>query len=181
MTAAQGRDELQQILELQRRNLATHVSPAEAAKEGFVTARHDLPLLERMCGAYGHVVAMDADRVVGYALVMLKDFGSAVPVLVPMFEQIGKLPYGKQTLGQTRYFVMGQVCVEKAHRGKGVFAGMYDELRRRMSGDFEVVVTEVATRNTRSLRAHEKVGFRRALGYRAHDGESWEIVTWDWR
>lgn len=174
LTAARNGRDLQQILDLQQRNLATHLSPEEAAEQGFVTARHDLPLLERICGPHGHVVAMDGDRVVGYALVMLREFGAAVPILVPMFEQIERL------LGEARYVVMGQVCVEKAHRGQGVFAGMYDEFRRRLSGDFDLVVTEVATRNTRSLRAHEKVGFRRALQYQAHGGESWEIVTWDW-
>lgn len=181
MATARTREAFQQILDLQRRNLAAHLSPAEAAEQGFVTTRHDLELLERIGGPHGHVVAMDGDRVAGYALVMLKEFGAAIPVLVPMFDQIERLPYGSRKVAEVSHFVMGQVCVEKAHRGTGVFRGMYEELKRRMSGSFELVVTEVATRNTRSLRAHEKVGFRRALQYRADDGESWEVVTWDWQ
>jgi GNAT superfamily N-acetyltransferase len=181
MTTAQSRATLHQILDLQARNLAAHLSPAEAADQGFVTLRHDLPLLERLCGPYRHVIAMDGDRLVGYALVMLKEFGSAFPVLAPMFEQIDRLTVGDRRLPDVNYFVLGQVCVEKEYRGKGVFRGLYEELKERMSGAFDLVVTEVASRNRRSLQAHVKVGFRRAFQYRSPDHEQWEIVTWDWR
>jgi len=163
-----------QILELQRENLAERLSPAEAAEQGFVTVRHDLGLLERIAGPHGHVVAMDGDRVVGYALVMLKEFASAVPILVPMFERIERLPIGGRP-----YFVMGQVCVAKERRGQGLFRSLYEELRRHMRGAYDIVVTEVAARNTRSLRAHEKVGFRPVLRYE-DGGETWEIVVWNW-
>lgn len=179
-TTARSREALQQILDLQARNLADPLSPAEAAEQGFVTLRHDLPLLERLCGPYRHVVAMDGDRLVGYALVMLKEFGSAFPILLPMFEQIDRLTVGERRLVEMSYFVMGQVCVEKEYRGRGVFRGLYEELKEHMSGAFDLVVTEVATRNQRSLRAHEKVGFRRACQYLSPDHEQWEIVTWDW-
>ena len=57
MTTAESRETLQQILDLQARNLAAHLSRAEAADQGFVTVHHDLPLLERLCGPYRHVVA----------------------------------------------------------------------------------------------------------------------------
>lgn len=181
MTTAQFPETLQQILDLQARNLADHLSPAEVADQGFVTLRHDLPFLERLCGPYRHVVAMDGARVVGYALVMLKEFRGDIPVLEPMFEQIDRLAVGDQRLADMSYFVIGQVCVEKGYRGQGVFRGLYEELRERMSGAFDLVVTEVASRNRRSLKAHENVGFWRTLQYSSPDDEQWEIVTWDWR
>jgi len=181
MTTAESREALQQILDLQARNLAAHLSRAEAADQGFVTVHHDLPLLERLCGPYRHVVAMDGDRLVGYALVMLKEFAGAIPVIVPMFEQFDQLTIGDRRLAELRYFVMGQVCVDKDYRGTGVFRGLYEELKARMSGAFDLVVTEVASRNQRSLQAHLKVGFRSVLQYRSPDDEGWEIVTWDWR
>lgn len=181
MTTAESRETLQQILDLQARNLAAHLARAEAADQGFVTVHHDLPLLERLCGPYRHVVAMDGDRLVGYALVMLKEFAGAIPVIVPMFEQFDRLTVGDRRLAELRYFVMGQVCVDKDYRGTGVFRGLYEELKARMSGAFDLVVTEVASRNQRSLQAHLKVGFQCALRYRSPDDEQWEIVTWDWR
>ena len=178
---ADTRDLLEQILGLQSENLSDRVSPGEALEQGFVTVRHDLPLLECLSGRFRHVVALEDHRVVGYALVMLKEFGHRVPVLVPLFDQIDQLPYGLRRLCDAGYFVMGQVCIEKAFRGRGIFKGLYDELRNQMKSEFELVVTEIASRNIRSLKAHEKVGFRRVHRYTSPEGESWEVVVWDWR
>ncbi len=180
-TTSQAPDVLAQILELQDRNLAAHLSPAEASEQGFVTVRHEPSILKRICGAHGHVVALDGDRVVGYALVMLKEFAASIPVLVPLFELLDRVPFGSTVVGSLNYFVLGQVCVAKEQRGTGVFGGLYVELRTRMSGSFPLVVTEVATRNTRSLRAHAKVGFRTLHRYVSPEREEWDVVAWDWR
>ena len=45
---------------------------------------------------------------------------------------------------------------------------------------FELLVTEISTRNQRSLRAHARVGFEPVHRYR-DDVDEWEIVAWDWR
>ena len=42
------REELEQILQLQAANLRGHVSPEQAAREGFLTVAHTLDVLERM-------------------------------------------------------------------------------------------------------------------------------------
>jgi RimJ/RimL family protein N-acetyltransferase len=42
------------------------------------------------------------------------------------------------------------------------------------------VATEVATRNTRSMRAHERVGFTVLERYRDATDE-WALLRWDWR
>jgi hypothetical protein len=102
MTTAESREALQKILDLQARNLAAHLSRAEAADQGFVTVHHDLALLERLCGPYRHVVAMDGDRLIGYALVMLKDFAGAIPIIVPLFEQLERLTVGGRRLANQR-------------------------------------------------------------------------------
>jgi len=41
-------EDLEQILDLQRANLARHLSAEEVAAEGFVTVEHKLDLLKRM-------------------------------------------------------------------------------------------------------------------------------------
>jgi GNAT superfamily N-acetyltransferase len=179
-SASQAPDILGQILELQARNLAVHLSPAEATEQGFVTVRHEPSTLRQICGSHGHVVALEGGHIVGYALVMLKEFAGSIPVLVPLFELLDRIPFGSATVGDLDYFVMGQVCVAKEFRGTGVFRGLYDEMRSRMSGAFPLVVTEVATRNARSLRAHAKVGFRSLHRYVAPEGEEWDVVAWDW-
>jgi hypothetical protein len=178
ITPAHSTATLERILELQARNLASRVSKAEATEQGFVTVEHDLMMLQKICGPYQHIVALDDGVLVGYALVMLKEYGGAIPVLVPMFQMLDQRSIGTKPLSRTSYFVIGQVCIDKPYRGRGIFQDLYGELRKRMSGSFEVALTEVATRNARSLGAHAKVGFQKLMQYVSPDNESWEIIYW---
>ena len=66
-----GEAELQQILDLQRRNLARNLSKREVAEQGFVTVEHTLDVLRRMHALVPSIVARDGGELAGYALVML--------------------------------------------------------------------------------------------------------------
>lgn len=171
--------ELSQVLNLQKRNLEISVGSDESKSQGFVTVNHDMDLLKLMNHPYPHIIAKDGDQVIGYTLVMLKSLKDKIPVLQSMFGEINKLTYKGEKLGEVSYFVMGQVCIDKPYRGKGVFGGMYEEMRKQMSAHFKYVITEIATRNTRSIRAHEKVGFRELHRYQ-DDLEHWSLILWDW-
>ena len=76
---------------------------------------------------------------------------------------------------------MGQVCIEKQYRGQGLFQGLYHQLKSNLSPHFEMVITEVSVKNTRSIRAHEKVGFESIKTYATEAGEEWSILLWDWQ
>ena len=178
-TTAQNNTELQQILDLQWINLPQNISSKEAKEQGFVTVHHDMELLAAMNVPHPHVIAKDGDKLVGYTLVMLKEFGNKVPILLPFFEKINGLTYRGERLRDVSYFVMGQVCVDKNYRGKGIFAGLYRQMKKEMSSHFQYVITEIATRNIRSIRAHEKVGFETVHIY-STEVEKWAIVSWDW-
>lgn len=177
-TVAATDSDLYGILQLQRDNLATTISRAEALEEGFVTVEHNFPLLKQMNSPYPHIIAKVDDQVVGYTLVMLHALRDEIPVLVPMFEQIDQIEFEGHLLKDSRYFIMGQVCIAKGYRGRGVFQGLYEEMARRMCSDFQYIITEVSLRNQRSLRAHHKVGFQTIKEFRSDDGEDWIIVLW---
>ncbi len=172
--------ELEQIIQLQRENLAANLAEAEVAAQGFVTVRHDRDLLAAMHRRYPHIIAKDKGRVVGYALVMAPEFRNQVPALVSLFEQLSTLSFQGKPLTEHPFFVMGQICVSKSYRGSGVFGGMYQFMKEELSPDFDLVVTSIAKRNTRSSRAHEKVGFQIVREFESETGEVWEIVLWDW-
>ncbi len=174
------KQELEQILSLQQINLPQHISVEESQEQGFVTIEHDFPLLAQMNEAAPQVIAVADKQVVGYALVMLQSFADQVPILIPMFQKLANMSFREKPFPDYNYYVMGQVCVDKAFRGRGIFDGMYHEQRRQLSSQYDFVITEVATRNTRSMRAHERVGFQIIEIYTAETGEEWAMILWDW-
>ena len=174
-TAATEAD-LPAILRLQQVNLPKSISAQEAIEQGFLTVEHDLPLLRDMNNACAHTIAKTDSELAGYALSMTREFGDRIPILKPLFELIDQLSWNGRSVQNIPYILMGQVCVAKAHRGQGVFAGLYRHMQTRMAADFELIITEISTRNTRSIRAHQKVGFIDMHQYRAPDGEEWVVV-----
>jgi len=177
ITQAKSDTDLEGILALQRKNLAVNLSPEEVADQGFVTVVHHLDILRRMNEAGAHTIAKDGDQVVGYALTMLPSFRTEIPVLMSMFDRLDEMEWNGKSLQDTAYFVMGQVCVAKEYRGQGVFDRLYQGLKDFNSDRFELVVTEISRRNTRSLRAHERFGFDIMEEFTDEEnGEEWVIV-----
>ncbi len=178
ITSAKTEQDISDILKLQKQNLAKSLSSEEANSQGFVTVDHDFDILRAMNSPHPHVIAKDQDQVVAYALVMLRKFSSEIPVLTPMFNRIERLKYQDQLITPDQYFIMGQVCVAKPYRSLGVFAGLYAHMREQMKAHFKYIITEIADTNTRSIRAHEKVGFTTIDTYTS-DETVWHIVLLD--
>ena len=179
ITTATTDQHLHQILQLQKVNLPKNISIQEYEQEGFVTVDHDFDTLKKMNAPYPHIIALNEEEVVGYALVMLQSIKDDIEILKPMFEQIDNIHYKSKPIADGKYFVMGQVCVAKAYRRQGVFYRMYEELKRTTQNHFDMVVTEVSSHNVRSLKAHQKQGFENILSFEAPDGHPWEILVWD--
>lgn len=177
-TTAQSATDLADILALQAINLPGEISREEALEQGFLSIRHEPALLSAMNEPHPHVIARgEGGELAGYTLVMECRFREEVPLLVPFFALLDKLPRAGKPLSEWRYFVMGQVCVAKTFRGQGIFAGLYQHLRRRMAPHYDLIVTEISSRNTRSLKAHANVGFETLHTYTAPDGEEWVVVA----
>jgi ribosomal protein S18 acetylase RimI-like enzyme len=172
-------DDLRAILALQRANRRGARPDAEERADGFVTVEHSLEMLRAMHDVAPSIVAVDGAELAGYALVMPVEAAPVVPILVPMFERLRSLTHRGRTLAEIPHYVMGQICVDARHRGRGVVDAMYREHRTQLAGRYALVVTEISTRNTRSMRVHERVGFTPLEVYR--DAlEEWAIVGWDW-
>jgi hypothetical protein len=171
--------EVDQIIDLQRQNLPASLSEETMASQGFVTVRHDRAVLQRMSEAAPAVIAKAGGRVVAYALVMPREFAADVPVLQPLFDTMDRLSWRAVPLRDNpRWFVMGQICVAEGYRGTGIFEGLYRTLASTYRGVYDFTVTEVAERNTRSRRAHERVGFRNLHNYSdSVTGEVWHVIV----
>lgn len=178
-TVTTGR-ELEEIILLQRANLVRDLPATEWKEQGFVTVEHTPAMLRQMHDAAPSIVIKDNDRVVAYALTMLKECRQLVPALEPMYANLDSLHWKGQPLGDRSFYVMGQICIDKAYRGQGLFDVLYNKHREVYSGRFDCLVTEIATRNTRSRRAHERVGFE-TIDIYTDELDEWAVVGWDWK
>lgn len=179
-TTARSKQDFQQILDLQNRNVEEALTTDEVKSEGFVSARHTVELLEKMNSPYPHIVAKSNEQIIGFTLVMLRSLQNDIELLVPLFENINSINYNDTLIENTTYFVMGQVCIEKTFRSQGIFKVLYHELRNQMQPHFQYCITGISKRNPRSWRAHEKVGFKIIHEYTDSKGD-WIIVLWDWK
>lgn len=177
-TTARTDHELQQILDLQAVNLPRNLSPEQIQAQGFVTVQHNLPLLKQMNEASPQIIAKDGEQLAGYALVMPQSFRKLIPVLEPMFDMLDSLIYEGTPFTQIPYYVMGQICVAEAYRGQGVFDGLYRQHQIELASRFRLCVTEVSQKNTRSMRAHERVGFKVIHSF-SDATDDWNIVVLD--
>ena len=182
VTLAQTDADLRGILALQQQNLTRNLPIEVQQQQGFVTVEHDPDVLRQMNEAAPHVIAKDGETVVAYALSMLPQFRASVPELIPMFALLDSLSYAGKPLGEQPYYVMGQICVDAKYRGQGIFDKLYHHHRATYSNQYSVFVTDISERNTRSFRAHERVGFRPIHSfYDASLNESWIVVAWNWQ
>ncbi|WP_407524828.1 GNAT family N-acetyltransferase [Lacibacter sp. MH-610] len=172
-------EELMQILELQQLYLAGHTSWQEEQEQGFVTVEHNLEKLKILHALSPSVIVKDDSRVIAYALVLMPEAGGIFPELVSLFQMLQQLNYHGQPLYTHRFYVMGQICIHKNYRGRGVFELLYQKHKELLQAQYDFVVTSVATRNTRSIRAHEKTGFK-TIHHFMDDHEDWLVILWDW-
>lgn len=171
--------DLQQVLDLQARNHVSIVSDEVRNKEGFVTVKHTIELLTAMNNDAKQIIAHDGDQVVGYALVMLESFQKMIPVLVPMFNMFKEILYKGRPISTYSYYVMGQICVAEDYRGQGIVDKLYAKHRELYSKKFDCCLTEVSTSNGRSMKAHERVGFKTVHTFTDATDE-WNILLWNW-
>ncbi|RIV34756.1 GNAT family N-acetyltransferase [Flagellimonas lutimaris] len=162
--------ELEQILDLQQRNLPKNISQEESTKEGFVTVEHTMDLLKAMNDVCGHIIAVEGNQVVGYALSMHPKFAEDIEVLRPMFQEIDTA-----LNDDINYMAMGQICVAKSHRGQGIFRKLYQTMKENLPEGFDTIVTEVDGKNKRSLAAHAAIGFETLTIYNSGE-KQWHII-----
>lgn len=177
VSVAHSDSDLEQILALQRQNLRQALPIDEQNRQGFVYTQHDLPLLRRMASELPQAIAIAGGRIVGYCLALPVSLRREQPMLEPMFVQFDRCRYAGRPLPSYRFLIGGQVCVDRRYRGQGLLGRLYHEVRRSLPTPYELCVTEIATRNRTSLRAHAKVGFQRIMTY-SDAGEDWTIVAW---
>ena len=182
ITLARKKTELKQIIALQKQYHLETVDEQTAKEQGFVTAVHKYEVLEAMNSSAATVIAKDGTRVVGYALTMKREFADDVPALTELFHHQDEAIWNGTRLGDQDYLVMGQICVAEEARGQRLPDRMYRYMRSCYSLHYPYLVTAIDARNTRSMRVHERVGFKDLVRFTSEEtGKNWVIVIWEWR
>jgi predicted GNAT superfamily acetyltransferase len=172
--------ELLEIIELQKNNLPLNLSKEEIDNQGFVTVVHSLQTLKKMNAIEQHVIIKSDDKVVGYLLAMTKKSQHDIDILKPMFETFKKVTYKNKIVDAYNYLVVGQVCIAKKFRGKGLLDTCYAAYKKFYEKKYDFAITEIATNNKRSINAHNRIGFKEIYRYTDTNNAVWSIVIWDW-
>ena len=171
--------ELEEIKRLLRENHINNISKEVATNDGFLSADYSIDFLKTMHDACPSIIAKDGDRVVGYALVAIKEVRNHHDLLAELFNTIDTQSYKNISLKDEKYVVVGQLCVDKDYRGQGLTKRLYNHFRECLSNDYHYCVTDVAVANNRSLAAHVSTGFV-VINSITYGGIAWNIVLWDW-
>jgi hypothetical protein len=177
---ASSESDLEGILLLQRANLAQNVSEIEKLDQGFVMVPHQLPDLQHFANYAPQLILKVDEKVVGYLLAMSKSLRETVPMLKPMFAQIDQITYSGKEIRDSNYLIVGQVCLGKEFRGLGLIDQMFAEYRKLFEEKYDFAITEIVTSNSRSIRAHLRVGFEIIHTFQ-DEFQEWNIVLWDWQ
>lgn len=180
ITKASSLEDLQGILDLQSENHLETLSEEEKNAQGFVTVKHEFEQLQEMNQIAPHIIALEEGKVVGYILAMTQLSKNLIPLLIPMFEQFDRLQLDGRSVSDYRLMVVGQVCVGKNHRGMGLFDRMYQAYKEAYAETYDFAITEIALSNSRSMTAHQRVGFK-VIHEFEDETQAWAIVRWNWK
>ena len=169
------------IIALQKENLPAKLTADEMLEQGFVTVVHSMEDLRKMKGYERNLIMKDGDKIAGYLLAMTKNSQSDIPVLIPMFEVFDKILYCGKLVTYYKFMVVGQVCIDKNYRGKGLLDKSYTAYKNLYKNKYDFAITEIATANHRSLNAHKRIGFKEVHQFTDINKIEWSIVIWNWQ
>jgi len=178
-TRAKTFSDYEKIKALQNANLRNHLSLDELRDQGFLTASYSLEYLQKMNEACPSIIAMDGETLAGYALVAVQSIRKEHELLDDLFNHIDKAYYKNTPLADTSYVVVGQICVGKNYRGRGLVQQLYSQFKEDLWQEYDYCITDVHQFNHRSMKAHLKTGFQ-IIGDLYFGSEPFNLILWDW-
>lgn len=172
--------EIQEIRDLQEANLKDNIPLENRLSDGFLTAKYELDFLREMNDLTPAIIAKEKGVLVGYALATNRSMLTQHPLLNDLGAQINKIPFGGKLIGDFNYLVVGQLCVAKDVRGRGLAQDLYAKLKTTYESQYPFVITDVDRENLASLKTHLKVGFQ-VISMLLNGSGNWDVLIWDWR
>jgi hypothetical protein len=173
-------DELVQIAALSRDNMPSAIPDDLKEKEGYVTWPYSIEDLRAIHQISPSIVVKDGNKVVAYVVILLQEAEKVYQPLKDMMETLGSLNYQGKSVYDYSIYMLGQDCVQRDYRGRGIIKLLFDFQKEHLAPHFELAISAISVHNPLSQRIHEKLGAKTI--YVLHDAtDTWNIVLWDWR
>lgn len=166
------------IPEIKKLQLKYHVSTIsdEDRPDGFVTTlftkEQFKELIEKEDGLF---IALDGEKIIGYAMAASWEYWSAWPLFQYMIKDLPKTEYLGTRLSEDNSYQYGPIAVEKDYRATNVFPNLFEFSKREMHKKYPILITFVNSINPRSLRAHEKLGLDKIKSFQFNDNNYLEL------
>jgi len=141
------------IVRLNAANFIANLSEEER-RDGFLSAVFTLEQTAAMAEDLGTTVAIVDGQLAGFLCAFRNDFDHGSSVVAKMIESYERLSFEGKLLNAYESYAYGPVCIDRAHRRKGLLRGLYQEQKRELAGRFEVGVALIARTNQHSIDAH---------------------------
>ena len=152
------RDDIAGMLDLQEQNLRERGGALSVrfTPEWFEAALGDMPVL----------VARKAGQVVGYLVSSSAAAQRHVPIIAAMLQAYPGAPDA---------YLYGPICIAQSERGQDLAAALMSALGARLPN--REGITFIRRDNTRSMRAHAKIGMRQVAEF-THDDAAIVVVVY---
>ncbi len=163
------------MVELQNANLVTRLTEQEK-QQGFLSGSFSASQFKELNDDLAVIVSLDGPNLVGFLCASSVAFNQNFRLPAAMTARFKDISYNGQPLSNYSSVVAGPVCVDRGHRGMGVFESMYDCLIETVPKEYDLITVLVSTSNPRSIKAHEKVGLETIDSF-DFDGRSFLIMV----
>jgi len=147
------REDYQAIVQLNVANFVGNLSDLDR-RDGFLSAVFTLEQTAAMAEDLGTTVVIVDGQLAGFLCAFRNDFDHGSPVVAKMIESYDRLSFEGKLLSTYKSYAYGPVCIDRAHRRKGLLRGLFEEQKRELAGRFEVGVALIARSNQHSMDAH---------------------------
>jgi len=141
------------IVRLNSANFVANLA-ADDREDGFLSAVFTLTQIAAMAEDLGITVANVDGNLAGFLCAFRNDFEHGSPVVAKMIESYDRVDFEGQLLSRYNSYAYGPVCIDRAHRRKGLLRGLYEAQKQELAGQFEVGVALIARNNPHSMQAH---------------------------
>ena len=158
-------NDMQGALELLQSQHRDNLSDSEK-QDGFISVRFTMETLNEMTDNGITVVAVADDITAGVLSAQSCDYNlRSIPLAAKLIEACHGLTFQNEDIELDRAIICGPVCVAKDFRGQGIFEKMYDVFKVEARDSYDLGLTLIARTNPRSLRAHEKIGYKNLISF----------------